>query len=91
MSGTTTRAIPEFEEAPTDRPVERLDVADAGPPTPLKRTLERLASLPDETVLVQYNDRAPQYLYPKLDERGYAVETVETDGAVVTAVWRPLD
>jgi hypothetical protein len=91
MSGITSRASPTFEAVPSDRPVERLDVADAGPPTPLKRTLERLADLPDETVLVQYNDRAPQYLYPKLDDRGYAVETVETGDAVVTAIWRPLD
>lgn len=88
MSGTTT-GDPAFERAPTGRPTERLDVADAGPPAPLKETLERLVDLPDEVLLVQYNDRAPQHLYPKLEDRGYAFETVDTDEAVVTAIWRP--
>ncbi|WP_280587821.1 DUF2249 domain-containing protein [Halorubrum sp. Boch-26] len=77
----------EEADAPTDRPVETLDVADLGPPEPLRRTLERLADLPEETVLVQRNDRAPQFLFPKLDDRGYAHDTVETDEAVVTAIW----
>ena len=47
--------------------------------------------LPDSTVLVQVNDRAPQHLYPKLDDRGYDYATVEADDAVVTGIWRPLD
>jgi len=75
--------------APTDRPRERLDVATLGPPTPLVRTLETLADLPDETVLVQVNDRVPQFLYPKLRDRGYAFETVEREEEVVTVIWRP--
>jgi len=82
------RRLPEFEHAPTDRPRERLDHVEAGPPTPLKETLERLVDLPDETVLVQFNDRAPQHLYPKLDDRGYRFETVTTDDVVVTAIWK---
>jgi hypothetical protein len=43
----------------------------------------------DESVLLQYNDRAPQHLYPKLDERGYEYATKETPAGVVTAIWRP--
>jgi uncharacterized protein (DUF2249 family) len=74
--------------APEDRPTERLDVRDLGPPNPLRRTLELLADLPDGTVLVQRNDRAPQFLYPKLDDRGYRYETVERADAVWTVVWR---
>jgi uncharacterized protein (DUF2249 family) len=66
-----------------------LDVRELPPPQPLQTTLERLSELDDDTVLVQLNDRAPQHLYPKLDDRGYAYETVESDGAVVTAIWRP--
>jgi len=77
----------ERTDAPTDRPIETLDVRSLGPPEPLRQTLELLADLPDETVLVQRNDRAPQFLYPKLDDRGYAHETIETDDAVVTAIW----
>ena len=33
----------------------------------------------DGLVLVQLNDRVPQYLYPKLTDRGYEYETTETD------------
>lgn len=75
--------------APADRPTERIDARELPPPRPLKDTLELLAALDDGTVVVQLNDRAPQHLYPKLDDRGYAYETVETESAVVTAIWRP--
>ncbi len=75
--------------APVDRPRHRLDVASLGPPEPLVRTLETLESLPDETVLVQVNDRVPRFLYPKLRDRGYAFETVEREEEVVTVIWRP--
>lgn len=85
MSRETT--VLEETDAPADRPVETLDVADLGPPEPLRRTLELLPDLPDETVLVQRNDRVPQFLFPKLDDRGYAYDTVETDDGVVTAIW----
>ncbi|WP_418284612.1 DUF2249 domain-containing protein [Halorubrum sp. DTA46] len=86
---TTGTAVLQRTDAPTDRPAETLDVRDLGPPEPLRRTLELLESLPEEAVLVQRNDRAPQFLYPKLEDRGYAYDTVEseTDGAVVTAIW----
>lgn len=80
----TTRAAE--TAAPPDRPTERLDVREAPPPEPLQRTLERLAEL-DETVLAQVNDRPPQHLYPRLEERGYVFDTVERDDAVVTAIW----
>jgi uncharacterized protein (DUF2249 family) len=74
--------------APAGAPTERLDVRSLGPPKPLKQTLERLADLGDDTVLVQINDRAPQHLYPKLEDRGYDFESIETDGATVTVIWR---
>jgi TusA-related sulfurtransferase len=74
--------------APVDRPTERLDVRELPPPEPLTRTLELLADLDDEVVLVQVNDRAPQHLFPQLEERGYEHDTVETDDGVVTTVWR---
>ncbi|QRV15277.1 DUF2249 domain-containing protein [Haloterrigena salifodinae] len=66
-------------DAPSDRPRTVIDVRSLGPPEPLKNTLEKLVELPDETVLVQRNDRVPQFLFPKLDDRGYAYETVEGD------------
>ena len=73
-------------ELSVDGPTERMDVRDLGPPKPLKNTLERLVELDDDTVLVQINDRAPQHLYPKLDDRGYEYETVAVDDAVVTVI-----
>ena len=74
-------------DAPTDAPRETLDARELPQPQPLQNTLERLTELDDETVLVQHNDRVPQHLFPQLDDRGYSYETVETDDAVVTAIW----
>lgn len=82
---TTTDSLP-ATDAPTDRPRETIDVRELPPPEPLRRTLERLAVL-DDAVLVQRNDRAPQHLYPKLADRGYEYDTVETEAAVVTVIW----
>ncbi|NHX36154.1 MULTISPECIES: DUF2249 domain-containing protein [Halolamina] len=76
-----------FDDAPAARPLAHLDARDLPPPEPLRRTLERLAELDADTALVQTNDRAPQHLYPRLEERGYAYETVESDDAVLTAIW----
>ncbi|WP_049981061.1 DUF2249 domain-containing protein [Halolamina rubra] len=88
MSSDPRRTINDrFDEAPADRPLDHLDVRELPPPEPLRQTLERLAELDAETVLVQTNDRAPQHLYPRLADRGYAYETVEGDDAVVTAIW----
>lgn len=75
-------------DAPAERPQKTIDVRSAGPPTPLKKTLETLESIDDDTILVQRNDRVPQFLFPKLDDRGYDYDTVETDAEVVTAIWR---
>jgi uncharacterized protein (DUF2249 family) len=74
--------------APSDRLRETLDARELPPPQPLKNTLELLADLDEETLLVQRNDRAPQHLYPKLEDRGYEYETVDDGDEVVTVVWR---
>jgi uncharacterized protein (DUF2249 family) len=74
-------------DAPTEWSRETLDARELPPPQPLQRTLERLADIDDDTVLVQLNDRAPQHLYPKLEERGFAYETLETDDVVRTVIW----
>lgn len=70
-----------------DRPYETLDAADLPPPQPLKNTLETVAELDGETVLVQLNDRRPQHLYPKLADRGYQYESFEDGETVVTVIW----
>jgi len=74
---------------PTDADREYLDVAELPPPEPLSETLERVAEMDDDDVLVQSNDRVPQHLFPKLEDRGYTWESVEgDDGTVLTAIWR---
>ena len=87
-TGIDVDAVVREMETPRDAPRETLDVRRLGPPKPLANTLERLVDLDDETVLVQLNDRAPQHLYPKLDDRGYEYATVEHDDIVVTTIWR---
>lgn len=85
----TEQILREKLGVPADAQTERLDVRNLGPPKPLKNTLETLADLDDDTVLVQLNDRAPQHLYPKLDDRGYEYDTEESEDGVVTAIWTP--
>ncbi|WP_415381311.1 DUF2249 domain-containing protein [Halosimplex sp. TS25] len=87
-TGLNVDAVVEETGAPADAPRETLDVRSLGPPKPLANTLELLPDLDDETVLVQLNDRAPQHLYPKLDDRGYEYATVERDDVTVTTIWR---
>lgn len=80
------REILAATEAP-DGPRETIDARELPPPQPLQKTLERLPTLDSDTVLVQLNDRAPQHLYPKLTDRGYAYETVDAEDCVVTVIW----
>ena len=75
---------------PDDTHREYLDARDLPPPKPLRETLERLEAMADGTVLVQFNDRVPQHLYPRLSDRGYRFETIDDD-VVVTAIWREED
>ncbi|WP_152041967.1 DUF2249 domain-containing protein [Salinigranum salinum] len=86
----TARLPPALESTvPTDRAVVAVDVATAPPPEPLTRTLEALATLDDDELLLQVNDREPTYLFPKLDDRGAAYATAERVETVVTAIWYP--
>mgnify|MGYP006282811515 CR=1 FL=1 len=73
--------------APSTTIHEVLDVRDLPPPEPLTLTLKTLADV-DDGVVVQVNDRVPQHLFPRLDDRGFDYETVERDDRVVTAIWR---
>ncbi|WP_251343625.1 DUF2249 domain-containing protein [Haloplanus halophilus] len=85
MSGVES-LLTETDAPPTGSP-EVLDVRDLPPPEPLKLTLETLAEADDDTVVVQVSDRVPQHLFPRLDDRGFAYDTVERDDRVVTAIW----
>ena len=54
-----------------------LDVRGLEPPEPMVRTLEALAEMPRGKTLVQINVRVPQYLLPKLAERGFVYDVRE--------------
>ena len=73
--------------APRSAPRELIDVRDLPPPEPLRKTLETLADRDDGTVVVQVSDRLPQHLFPRLDDRGFAYDTVESADCFVTAIW----
>ncbi|MFC7139837.1 DUF2249 domain-containing protein [Halosimplex aquaticum] len=75
-------------DAPETRPCETIDARELPPPQPIKNTLEQLSEIDDSIVLIQLNDRRPQHLYPKLDDRGYDYETLEDGDTVVTVIWK---
>lgn len=75
-------------DAPENRPCESIDASELPPPRPLRNTLEQLSDIDDTVVLVQINDRRPQHLYPKLDDRGYEYETLESGEDVITVIWK---
>jgi hypothetical protein len=62
-----------------------IDVRGLEPPEPMLRTLAALVTLPDGAVLVQRNERVPQFLLPILSERGfhYDVDDSASDCVVV--------
>lgn len=75
-------------DAPDSDEVEFLDARDLPPPKPLSETLERVSTLEEGALFLQLNDREPQFLYPKLDDRGYAYRTTDVEEGTVTAIWR---
>lgn len=60
-----------------DDDVVIVDVRDLEPPEPMMRTFEALQRLPRGKTLVQLNVRVPQFLLPKLKERGFTWEVRE--------------
>lgn len=66
------------EPSPVDDPdAIVLDVRDLEPPEPMVRTLDALSRLPRGKTLVQINARVPQFLLPKLRQRGFSYEIRE--------------
>lgn len=63
-----------------------LDNRGLEPPQPMVRVLDALEGLADDDVLVVRNDRRPLFLFPELEERGYAYETepLEEGGFLIT-------
>jgi uncharacterized protein (DUF2249 family) len=72
-----------------DEHTRYLDVRGLNPPEPMFRTLAALESLAPGHVLVQVNQRVPQFLLPMLAERGFAWEVTETrDDRVLVRISR---
>jgi uncharacterized protein (DUF2249 family) len=60
----------------------RIDVRGLEPPEPMVRVLELLDDLDAGQSLEVTHDRRPLFLYPQLDERGFAHETDEPEPGV---------
>jgi uncharacterized protein (DUF2249 family) len=81
---------PGAEAAPssTGRPstvgaAARIDVRGLEPPLPMIRVLERLDTLVEGAELEVIHDRRPMFLYPQLEERGFAHETDEPEPGLI--------
>ena len=70
-------------------PAVVLDNRGLEPPQPMMRILESLESLPDEATLLAINERAPMFLYPELEARGYRHQTTpHPDGSFHITIHR---
>lgn len=74
------------------RDIPVLDVRDMDPPEPLAHTLNAAEALPENGALVQLNVRVPQFLLPRLAERGFLfhVREVSPDRVHVFISRRPV-
>lgn len=61
----------------TDQGKNVVDVRGLEPPQPMVKILEALEHLPNGETLLVHHFRRPKHLYPKLEEKGYTVETEE--------------
>lgn len=81
--GEFDRPTKEVSAPSEDDDVIVLDVRDLEPPEPMVRTLEVLATMARGKTLLQLNVRVPQFLLPKLDERGFAYEIREQSADLI--------
>jgi uncharacterized protein (DUF2249 family) len=65
-----------------------LDVRGLEPPQPMLRVLEAIDRLGAGRELEVHHDRRPMFLYPQLDERGFAHETDEPEPGLVRILIR---
>ena len=74
-------------QGPSRRTVT-IDVRDLEPPHPMAVVLERLETLADDEELAVLHSRRPLFLYPLLEDRGFAHETEEHAPGLVRIVIR---
>ena len=72
----------------TTQAVEVIDVRGLEPPQPMVRVLDALERLGPASRLEVFHDRRPVFLYPQLDDRGFAHETDEPEPGLVRIVIR---
>lgn len=80
--------VERVDGVPDAETTKTIDVRALAPPEPLTETMDAIADLAPGELLVQVNDRVPQHLFPRLDDHGIEYESVETEEAVLTALWR---
>jgi TusA-related sulfurtransferase len=67
----------------------QLDARGLEPPQPMVKILEAIATLPPDATLAAHTDRQPMLLYPMLEQRGFAYETIkQSDGSHLTHIRR---
>ncbi len=81
----STESAPAAGSQPDDHV---LDVRRLEPPEPMVRVLEAVDRLAPGARLVVHHDRRPVFLYPQLEERGFAHETDEPEPGLVRIVIR---
>src|SRR5690606_27286112 len=65
-----------------------LDVRDLFPPDPMVLTLAVLDHLPQNTKLIQINERTPQFLFESLVQRGFEYQVKEIDENQINTIIR---
>ena len=87
---TAPSALPGATAGGATPPVRTLtlDVRGLEPPLPMVLVLERLETLTADEQLEVVHERRPMFLYPQLDERGFAHRTDEPEPGVVRIVIR---
>lgn len=86
-------AVPAADSIPEPVPASRgarvvLDVRGLEPPHPMVRVLQEAERLPMGSVLEVRHERRPIFLYPQLDERGFAHETDEPEPGLIRILIR---
>ena len=88
VAAVAVESAPSSDMPEDDEHTTYLDVRSFGPPEPMIRTLVALESLSRDRVLVQINNRVPQFLLPVLQERGFEWEIDESrPDRVLVRIW----
>jgi len=86
--GAATSSAAPGSQAPAPGRLVRIDVRGLEPPQPMVLVLEQLEGLGAGQDLEVIHDRRPLFLYPQLDERGFAHDTDEPEAGVVRILIR---